>query len=628
MLSIQNLTYRIGGRTLLEEASLSLDRGERVGIVGPNGTGKSTLLKLISGDLQPDGGSIDIASNVRVGIVRQEAPSGATTPLEAVLASDQRRTDLLRRAEDPMTPPIELADIHEQLNLMEASSAPAKAARILAGLGFNEEAQGQALESFSGGWRMRIALAGLLFVQPELLLLDEPSNHLDVEATLWLQNYLTYYPHGFLLVSHDRELLNSTVTRIAHLERGKFTLYGGNYDQFEQLRAEQARYLEAAAAKQEAARKHMQAFVDRFRYKKTKARQAQSRLKAIQKMTPIELLPDLQSARFELPDPGEAPPPLLYMDQASVGYEAGKPILRKLDIRIDPGDRIALLGANGNGKSTLIKLLAGKLQLFAGHFHRTPKLRVGYFAQDQGEELDLDATPLISVGRWRPRWSEQQGRAHLGRFGLGQEKVKTKIGALSGGEKAKLLLAQVTLDQPHLLLLDEPTNHLDMASRRALIDALMDFPGAVILVSHDSHLLEHVADEFWLVKDGTCQRFDGDMDNYRQLILGQESGKNTRARDAKGFEEEQQPKGDNKKTNSKRPPGQSKKLADSIEKEIAQLTDKIKQIEDVLSNPNIHRQKDVQQKIKELSRILLQMKDTLRQKEEYWLELAGEVERS
>lgn len=621
MLNIRNLSYRIGGRTLLNEASLTLERGERVGLIGPNGTGKSTLLKLIAEDLQSDAGDIQIASAMRVGIIRQEAPGGATTPLEAVLAADQQRVDLLEKAEDPETPPEDLAHIHEQLNIMGSASAPARAARILAGLGFDEDAQGRPLESFSGGWRMRISLAGLLFVQPELLLLDEPSNHLDLEATLWLQDYLTRYPNGFLLVSHDRELLDATVTKIVHLEQGKLVAYTGNYEGFEKARAEQARYLEAMAAKQEAARKHMQAFVDRFRAKATKARQAQSRLKAIQKLTPIELLPEMQSARFDLPDPGEVAPPLLRIEDASVGYEIDKPVLRKLNLRLDPEDRIALLGANGNGKSTLIKLLAQRLKTSSGDSWFSPKLRVGYFAQDQAQELDLDATPLILMERWRPRWPQQKARAHLGRFGLGQDKVNTKVKGLSGGEKARLLLAHVTLDEPHLLLLDEPTNHLDMASRRALIEALTDFPGAVVLVSHDSHLVEHVADQLWLVANGSCTNFDGDLDLYRQWILSrtqEKNGRNTRS---------SKPKSESLDTvNSQIKRGQLKKEIAQVEKEVARLNQEVILLEQRLADPQLHGSKSAVEKISRMAKELSHTKALLRKIEDHWLSLNAQWE--
>ncbi len=522
MLTISDLTYRIAGRSILSGASLSLSAGQRAGLVGRNGTGKSTLLKLIAGDLHADSGEIRMPGNCRIGMLSQEAPSGPESLLETVLAADTERAALLAEAEH-CTDPHRIADIHQRLVDIDAHAAPSRAAEILHGLGFDAVAQARPCADFSGGWRMRVALAAVLFSAPDLLLLDEPTNHLDLEATIWLEDYLRRYPHTILIVSHDRELLNKAVERIVHLQDQKLTVYGGNYDTFEKTRAEKLALQAATAAKQEAQRKHMQAFVDRFRYKASKARQAQSRLKALAKMPPITVPIEERGVEFDFPTPVELPPPLITLDHVDVGYEAGKPILKRLDLRLDPDDRIALLGANGNGKSTFVKLLAGRLSPMTGEMRRSSKLRVGYFAQHQAEELDMQSTPLHTMERLAPDLNPQQCRAHLGRFDFGVEKVGTKIGHLSGGEKARLLLALMSRSAPNILLLDEPTNHLDIDSRHALVQAINEFAGAVVLISHDPSLIELTVDRLWLVKDGTCKPFDGDLDDYRKLL---ESGAN------------------------------------------------------------------------------------------------------
>ena len=497
---------------------MSLSAGQRAGLVGRNGSGKSTLLKLIAGSLQPDAGEIELASNWRVGLLAQEAPSDKRSLLETVLAADAERTRLLAEA-DIATEAQAIAEIHARLADIEAHRAPARAAAILAGLGFDTAAQQRPCSDFSGGWRMRVALAALLFTQPDLLLLDEPTNHLDLEATIWLEGHLKQYPGTLLLVSHDRDLLNRVVERIVHLDCGKLTLYSGDYDRFERTRAERLNLLAAAAAKQDAQRRHMQAFIDRFRYKASKARQAQSRLKALARMTAI-ILPEEQAATaFSFPQPAPLPPPILSLDDVAAGYTAGKPVLRGLDLRLDMDDRVALLGANGNGKSTMMKLLAGRLAPMAGILTRSPKLKVGYFAQHQQEELDLAASPLLHMERATPGGREGPMRAHLARFGLDFQRAETPVRRLSGGEKARLLFALMSRGTPNVLLLDEPTNHLDIDARQALIQALNDFEGAVVLVSHDPHLIELVADRLWLVAEGRCTPYEGDLEDYRRLLL-------------------------------------------------------------------------------------------------------------
>jgi ATP-binding cassette subfamily F protein 3 len=522
VLAIRDLTIRIAGRPLLDGAALQIDTGRKVGLVGRNGAGKSTLLRAIVGDLQPDGGEIRLAQRARLGHVAQEAPGGDDSLLTIVLAADAERAALLAEAEDHPDP-ARLAAIHDRLIAIRADSAPARAGAILSGLGFDAAAQARPSREFSGGWRMRVALARALFMEPDLLLLDEPTNHLDLEATMWLEAWLQRFAGAAIVVSHDRGLLERCVDSIAHLDRQKITLYQGNFADFVRRRAERQAQQAAANARITAERAHIQSFVDRFRYKASKARQAQSRLKALERMPAIEALVEDTPVRFAFPAPEELAPPILSWTGCAVGY-GGAPILRGLNLRLDQDDRIALLGANGNGKSTLAKLIAGRLQPEGGTQFRTRSLRVGYFAQHQAEELDLAGTPLTHMQAALPKATETACRAQLARFGLDADRATTTVAALSGGEKARLLLALTTRDAPQLLILDEPTNHLDIDAREALVKALADFPGAVVLISHDPHLVELVADRLWLVADGTVTPFDGDLDDYRAFLGGRASG--------------------------------------------------------------------------------------------------------
>ena len=517
MLRIDDLTYRIGGRVLFDRASVTVNAGHHVGFVGRNGVGKTTLLRLITGTLEPESGMTIIPARWRIGMTMQEAPSGSMSLLEAVLGADDELTALQREATEA-TDPVRIAEIHDRLHDKAAHSAPARAARILAGLGFNHEAQQRPLDAFSGGWRMRVMLAALLFIKPELLLLDEPTNHLDLEATLWLESYLRRYEGTMLLVSHDRDLLNGVARQILHLEHGRLTLYTGDYDSFERTRQMRIEHDAKLRSRQEAQRAHIQKFVDRFRYKATKARQAQSRLKMLERMEPIPEHRDEAGTSFRFPDPEPLAPPLFSARGVSVGYD-GSPVLRRLSLRLDGGDRIALLGANGNGKSTLLRLLAGRLSPMGGEMAVAPKMRVGYFAQHQADELDLSATPIVELSRRRPGDPAEQIRSQLGRFGFSRERAETTVDSLSGGEKARLLFALMTSHKPHVLLLDEPTNHLDVYSRQALIQAINAFAGAVVIVSHDPHVINLTADRFWRVADGTVVPFDGDLGDYRNLLL-------------------------------------------------------------------------------------------------------------
>ena len=521
MLTLSEVTYRVGGRTgrrLLDQANAWIPEGSKVGLVGRNGTGKSTLLDLIRGVLLPDDGTIELPRGCRIGFLAQEAPSGAATPLETVLAADGERVRLL--AEREAAPePLRAGEIETRLVEIEAHAAPSRAARILAGLGLDERMQREPVSELSGGWRMRVGLAAILFAEPDLLLLDEPTNHLDLEAALWLEGFLRNYRRTLILVSHDRHFLNAATTLTLHLERGKLNLYSGGFDAYMRARTEAARRLEVLARRQEADRQRLQAFVDRFRYKASKARQAQSRVKALARLEPISLSHAEPPPRIRFPDPLQLRPPLMSLDLVSTGYVTGKPVLSHLDLRLDPDDRVALIGANGNGKTTLARLLAGRLAPFAGEISRSPKLACGFFAQHQIEEMRPEASAFDHLAEAMPDALPEALRARLGSFGFGQEKAFVPVADLSGGERARLNLALVTHAAPALLILDEPTNHLDIESREVLVQAINEFPGAVVLVSHDEHLIELIADWLWLVAEGTVRPFEGDLDDYRRLVL-------------------------------------------------------------------------------------------------------------
>jgi len=517
MLNLKDITVRLGGRTILDGASAALPPRGRIGLIGRNGAGKSTLVRVIANLLDPDIGSVEMPRAARLGYIAQEAPGGTATPFETVLAADTERAALLDEAEHSHDPD-RLGELHERLNAIDAHSAPARAARILVGLGFDEAMQHQALESFSGGWRMRVALASLLFSQPDLLLLDEPSNHLDLEAVLWLEDFLKSYPATIVIVSHERDFLNNVVDHILHLERGKLTLYPGGYDAFERQRAERQAQQAAARAKQMAERAKLQDYVARNSARASTAKQAQSRAKALARMQPIAAMVDDPSLSFDFPNPDELRPPLITLDMASVGYDAA-PILQRLNLRFDPDDRIALLGRNGNGKTTLARLLAAQLKPMDGAMAASGKMRVGYFTQYQVEELHRDDTPLEHMTRLMKDSKPGAVRGQLGRFGFSGDKATTKVGKLSGGERARLALALITRDAPHMLILDEPTNHLDVDAREALVQALNAYTGAVIIVSHDRHMIETTADRLVLVHDGTAQEFDGSLDDYIGFVL-------------------------------------------------------------------------------------------------------------
>ena len=524
MLNISGITVRLGGRTIIDRATAAIPTGARVGLIGRNGAGKSTLVKVIIGEIEPDDGEIEMSRRSRLGYIAQEAPAGTATPFETVLAADTERATLLEESET-CHEPHRLGDIHERLLAIDAYTAPARAARILLGLGFDEAMQAEPLDSFSGGWKMRVALAALLFSQPDVLLLDEPSNHLDLEATLWLENFLRSYPGTLVIISHERDLLNNVVDTILHLQGGKLTLYAGGYDSFERQRAERAAQAAAAKAAQDAARSKLEDYVRRNSARASTAKQAQSRAKMLAKMQPVLAMIDDPTLSFNFPDPTELRPPLITLDLAAVGYAPGKPILRRLNLRIDPDDRIALLGRNGNGKTTLARLLAGQLPAMEGGMTTAGKLNIGYFTQYQVEELAGDDTPLEHMSRAMQGKTPAAVRAQLGRFGFSGNKATTSVAQLSGGERARLALALVTRDAPHLLILDEPTNHLDVDAREALVQALNDYQGAVILISHDRHMVELTADRLVLVDEGAAKPFDGSMEDYIDFVLGRNQPK-------------------------------------------------------------------------------------------------------
>ena len=620
MLIINDLSLRIAGRLLLDHASLTLPAGTKAGLVGRNGTGKTTLFKAITGDLASETGSVSLPKGLKLGQVAQEAPGTEEPLIEIVLKADKERLALLEEAETA-TDPERIADIQIRLADIDAHSAEARASTILAGLGFDLEAQQRPASSFSGGWRMRVALAAVLFSQPDLLLLDEPTNYLDLEGTLWLENYVSKYPHTVLLISHDRDLLNRAVNSIIHLDQKKLTLWRGGYDQFERQRGEQAALQEKGRVKQEAARKHMEDFVARFRAKASKARQAQSRLKALEKMKPISAAIEDHVAPFNFPEPVKTvASPIITMGQGTVGYAEGKPILKNLTLRIDADDRIALLGANGNGKSTFAKLLSGRLPLQNGTITIAPQLKVSIFAQHQLDDLRPEENAIEHVRRMMPDAPESKVRGRVAQFGLPTEKMNTPAKDLSGGEKARLLMGLAVFDGPNLFILDEPTNHLDIDSRSALIEALNDFSGAVIIISHDRHLLEATADRLWLVKDGTVAPYDGDLADYRQLVTGS-SGDRKEKREADKANKAEKRKEAAAKRAALEPLSKEIKATEAL---MERTRKRINGIEEQLADPALY-DKDPGA-VTQLSKERSQLESTLAVNEEKWLNLSSQYE--
>lgn len=624
MLQITDLTYRIGDRLLIDRASVTLPGKAKTGLVGRNGAGKSTLFKIITGDLSTETGSVQIPKRARIGQVAQEAPGTEETLMEVVLAADKERSQLLAEAET-QTDPARIAEIHTRLADIGAHTAEARAGSILSGLGFDAAAQQRPCSSFSGGWRMRVALAAVLFSEPDLLLLDEPTNYLDLEGTMWLENYVARYPHQVLLISHDRDLLNKAVDSIVHLDRGKMTYYSGGYDSFDRQRREAMILAEKAKEKQDAQRKHMQAFVDRFRYKASKARQAQSRLKMLEKMQPIAALTDESSKPIHFPDPdSQLAPPILKLEGVATGYGDTR-ILSRLTLNIDTDDRIALLGANGNGKSTFAKLISGRLGAMDGEITKASKLKIAFFAQHQLDELKPAESAVAHVRALMLDAPEARVRARVARMGLPTDRMDTPAKDLSGGEKARLLLGLATFDGPHLLILDEPTNHLDIDSREALVMALNDFQGAVVLISHDRHLVEACADRLWLVADGKVEPYDGDMEDYRRLILqGPEAVQKARdkaAAEADKANAQEKRRDAAVKRELLKP---LKQKIDAAEKEMKRLQEKIIKLDEALADPEFFMREPERAAKFAKERAFCEKK--LINTEEEWLELSAEFE--
>jgi ATP-binding cassette, subfamily F, member 3 len=616
MLTINDLTYRLGDRLLFDKAGAFLPARARTGFVGRNGAGKTTLFRLIAGEIAAETGNIALPARTRLGRVEQEAPGGPTRLIDFVLAADIERADLLERAETAQDA-HDIAEIQTRLADIDAHSAPARAATILHGLGFDSDAQQRPLSEFSGGWRMRVALAAVLFSAPDLLLLDEPTNYLDLEGTLWLVDYLARYPANVLVISHDRDLLDAVATHILHLERGKLTLYKGNYASFEKQRREAALLAAKAGKKLEEQRKHLQAFVDRFRAKATKARQAQSRLKMLERMEPVTAIVDDSVLPIHLPSP-EKPlsPPIISLERASVGY-GDRVVLSRLTLSLSSDDRIGLLGANGNGKSTFAKLLGGRLETMDGRMVRAAKLDSGFFAQHQVDDLNLNDTPYLVFSRLMPDAPEARVRSRAAQTGFSGARSDTKVAHLSGGEKARLLLGVATFNAPHLLILDEPTNHLDIDSRAALIEAINDYEGAVVLVSHDRYLLEACADRLWLVAEGTVRAYDGDMDDYAKLVLSK-----TRSDEPKRPANE--PAAAPPATPKRRDAGQMRRALAAAEEKVEKLTTLLGRVDAALASPEAFTRNPP-----EAARLAAQrdeLAQALAAAEEQWLALAAEAE--
>lgn len=623
MITITDLSARIAGRLLLDHASVSLPTGTKAGLVGRNGAGKSTLFRVITGDLASESGSVALPKNARIGQVAQEAPGTEDPLIEIVLAADKERTALLKEAETA-TDPNRIAEIQMRLVDIDAHSAEARAASILAGLGFDAEAQARPASSFSGGWRMRVALAAVLFSEPDLLLLDEPTNYLDLEGTLWLEDYVRRYPHTVVIISHDRDLLNNAVNAIVHLDQKKLTFYRGGYDSFERQKAEADELQMKAKAKNDAARKHLQSFIDRFRAKATKARQAQSRIKALERMGTVAAVIEDHVQPITFPEPERQPSsPIVAIEKAVIGYEPEKPILKNVTLRIDNDDRIALLGSNGNGKSTFAKFISGRLEPQGGNLRTASNLKIGFFAQHQLDDLIPEQSAADHVRRLMPEQPEAKVRARVAQMGLATEKMDTAAKDLSGGEKARLLMGLAAFHAPNLLILDEPTNHLDIDSRRALIEALNDYNGAVILISHDRHLIEATVDRLWLVNNGTVAPFDGDLEDYRSIIVASSRKKDEKQQTAA---EEAVSKSDQRKANAEKRASLAplKKRINEAEAQTAKLEKLIQALDVELADPKLYEKSPA--KAAEKAKQRSDAATKLSQLEELWLELSAEYE--
>jgi ATP-binding cassette, subfamily F, member 3 len=624
MLVINDMSLRVAGRLLIDHATVQIPDGARVGLVGRNGTGKSSLFRAIAGDIAVEHGSFSRPARATIGRLPQEAPNGPEPLIDVVLAGHRERTALLQEAQTA-TDPHRIAEIQSRLADIGAHAAPARAASILAGLGFSHQDQQRPCAEFSGGWRMRVALASVLFAEPDLLMLDEPTNYLDLEGTLWLEDHIARYPRTVIVISHDRDLLDNAVDSILHLERTRLSFYRGNYTSFERQRNERIALDQSLARRQDAQRKHLTAFVERFRAKATKARQAQSRLKLLAKLQPIDVRIEDEARAISIPSPDKLlSPPIIALDDMAVGYEPDRPVLRRLTLRIDADDRIGLLGANGNGKSTLTKLLTGRLAPFSGRITRADKLKTAYFAQHQLDELNPQASAYDHVRKLMPEAPEARVRARAGAIGFSGAMADTKVASLSGGEKARLLLGLATFEGPHLVVLDEPTNHLDIDSRAALIAAINDYAGAVILVSHDRFLLEACADRLWLVASGEVHPFDGDLDDYRRLVLTGSAPEGAGERD--GPAEARLSRADQRRAAAEKRSELAplKRRIDACDKAVAKLTKKIADVDAALADPTLYDRDPA--RVAKLGKERADAVDALAQAEDEWLTLSTEYE--
>ena len=622
MLSITDITFRIAGRLLIDHGSAQIVPGARVGLIGRNSAGKSTLFHAIRGELPTETGTITIPPRWRVGSLAQEAPNGPESLIEVVLKADLERDALLQEA-DTAHDPHRIAEIQTRLVDIDAHSAPARAAAILSGLGFSTADQARPCSEFSGGWRMRVALAATLFAAPDLLLLDEPTNYLDLEGTLWLEDHLANYPRTVIVISHDRDLLDTSVDQILHLDRGKLTLYRGTYSSYEEQRATREMLDAKHARRQDAERKRLQAFVDRFKAKASKARQAQSRVKMLEKMKPIAALvrQDVREISFPAPEKMLSPP-IIAVDNVSVGYDPKNPVLNRVTLRIDTDDRIALLGSNGNGKSTLVKLLANRLAPFSGTITRAEKISIAYFAQHQLDELNEDASPYDHVRKLMPDAPETKVRGRTGAIGFSGKAGDTLVKSLSGGEKARLLLGLATFFGPNMIILDEPTNHLDIDSRAALAEAINEFPGAVIMVSHDRYLIEACADQLWVVADHTVTTYDGDLDDYRRMVLSAR-GMRTNSRDRGGGSERGGGRDKPQRIKAEKRVPLKQKISDA-EAEIARINGIISKIDTALTLPDLFKRDPKQ--AAQLSKARAGAASALQRAEEEWLAASSQYD--
>ncbi|GJL94535.1 MAG: ABC transporter ATP-binding protein [Hyphococcus sp.] len=613
MLHINDLTYRIENRLLFDQATAAISDGWKVGFVGPNGSGKSTLLKMIKGETYAGSDEISLRKGARIGGVDQEAPASETSLIDTVLEQDRERTSLLAEAETA-SHPHRIAEIQTRLADIGAHSAEARAGSILSGLGFSAEEQQRACAEFSGGWRMRVALAGVLFAAPDLLLLDEPTNYLDLEGAVWLESYLKRYPYTALIVSHDRDLLNNAVTHIMALENNKLSVHPTNYDTYERKRAEARAQAASFAARQEARRRHMQSFVDRFRYKASKAKQAQSRLKALEKLQTVAEPISQRTQPFHFPNPKPMAPPIVRVVEADLGYEEGNPVLKKVNLRLDQDDRISILGPNGEGKSTLVKAISGRIKALSGNVYKHKKLQIAYFAQHQVDELKPKQSAYDHVRALLPDATEAETRSAAARLGFGPQKADTVVEKLSGGEKARLLLGLITYHGAHLLILDEPTNHLDIQSREALIEALNDFEGAVLLITHDGHLAASIADRLWLVNQGKAEPYEGDLTDYRNLVLASNKTPSTKTDKTTA-----NPKLDSRKSaaEAREAIAPLKKSAQTAERQLEKLNTTLLRLDAALAEPGLY-EKDLARATK-LQKERAALTNAIEEAEEQWL---------